>query len=80
MTNKKSPPPVPGELATVELPVRVVFEWSDKIVADYDAETGYTEYKSGFIMKPLDGQTFVYKGEDRLTEAYAYFERREEEG
>jgi hypothetical protein len=48
-----------------------VFEWSDEIVADYDAETGYTEYTSGYVMRVLPNQNFVYKGEDSIFIAQA---------
>jgi len=42
----------------------VVFEWSDKIVADYDSETDtILEYTSGYVMKVLPEQSFVYKDE-----------------
>jgi hypothetical protein len=48
----------------VNLPVQVVFEWSDKIVADYDSETDtILEYTSGYVMKVLPEQSFVYKDE-----------------
>lgn len=53
-----------GDLRIVNLPVKVVFEWSDKIVDDYDSETDtILEYKSGYIMKVLPDQKFVFKGE-----------------
>jgi len=60
-----------GDIRVVNLPVRVVFEWSDEIVADYDEETGYTEYTSGYVMKVLPDQKFVYKGEDSIFIAQA---------
>jgi len=53
-----------GDLRIVNLPVQVVFEWSDKIVADYDSETDtILEYTSGYVMKVLPEQSFVYKDE-----------------
>lgn len=56
-------PPRHNELRIVSLPVKVLFEWSDTIVVDYDPETGESEYTSGYIMKVLPGQTFVYHNE-----------------
>lgn len=66
---KKQDPPVhDGDIRIVTLPVQCLFEWSDKIVIDYDEETGHTEYRSGFVMKVLPNQSFVYKeeGEDSV--------------
>jgi hypothetical protein len=60
-----------GDIRVVTLPVQCVFEWSDEIVADYDAETGYTEYTSGYVMRVLPNQNFVYKGEDSIFIAQA---------
>jgi hypothetical protein len=60
-----------GDIRIVTLPVRCVFEWSDEIVADYDEETGHTEYTSGYVMKVLPNQNFVYKGEDSTFIAHA---------
>ncbi len=54
-----------GDLRIVNLPVKVFFEWSDKIVADYDSETDTVlEYTSGYVMKVLPKQSFVYKDEE----------------
>lgn len=53
-----------GDIRIVNLPVKVVFEWSDKIVADYDSETDTVlEYTSGYVMEVLPNQQFVYKDE-----------------
>lgn len=53
-----------GDIRIVNLPVQVVFEWSDKIVADYDSETDTVlEYTSGYVMEVLPNQQFVYKDE-----------------
>ena len=56
-----------GDVRVVNLPVQVVFTWSDEIVADYDSETdeilGYT---SGYVMEVIPGQRFVYKGEETV--------------
>lgn len=60
---RTEPPIMNGDLRVVTLPVKVVFEWSDKIVADYDSETGHTEYTSGYVMQVLPNQTFVYNNE-----------------
>lgn len=67
-------PPLAGELAVVNLPVNVVFEWSDKLIddCDYDEEGNVIEssitYKSGFIMNILP-QRVIYNGESRITVA-----------
>jgi hypothetical protein len=54
-----------GDLRVVSLPVEVVFQWSDKIVADFDSETNTVlEYTSGYIMKVLPNQEFLFRGED----------------
>jgi hypothetical protein len=54
-----------GDLRIVNMPVNVIFEWSDKIVADYDSETDtILEYTSGYVMKVLPEQSFVYKNEE----------------
>ena len=52
-----------GDIRIVNLPVQVPFEWSDKIVADYDSETDTVlEYTSGYVMKVMPNQQFVNKG------------------
>ena len=54
-----------GDLRIANLPVKVIFEWSNKIVADYDSETNTVlEHTSGYVMKVLPDQSFVYKGEE----------------
>jgi len=51
-----------GDIAIVSLPVKVLFEWSNEIIDDYDDETNtITEYKSGYIMKVFPNQKFIYK-------------------
>ena len=65
-----------GDIRIVNLPVQVVFEWSDKIVADYDSETDTVlEYTSGYVMKVLSNQQFVYKDEPTTFIAQALIER-----
>jgi hypothetical protein len=65
-----------GDIRIVNLPVRVLFEWSDKIVADYDSETDTVlEYTSGYVMKVIPNQQFVYKGEKTIFIARAFIER-----
>lgn len=65
-----------GDIRIVNLPVQVVFEWSDKIVADYDSETDTVlEYMSGYVMKVLPNQQFVYKGEPTTFIAQVLIER-----
>lgn len=64
-----------GDLRIVNLPVKVIFEWSDKIVADYDSETNTVlEYTSGYIMKVLPNQSFVYKNEESVFLAHTLLE------
>jgi hypothetical protein len=58
---KEPSEPVVGEIATVNLPVDVLFEWSDKIVAEVDENNEPVEYRSGYIMKVILPQTFVYE-------------------
>lgn len=73
-TEERKPigPPISGELAVVNLPVNVVFEFSDKLIddCDYDEDGNVIEasitYKSGFIMNILP-QRLIYNGEARIT-------------
>jgi len=53
-----------GEIRVVNLPVHCLFEWSDEIVKEFDKETGKIEYASGFVMKVLNNQDFVYCGQE----------------
>lgn len=50
-----------GTLAIVNLPVEVVFMWSDKIVSYYDEDTEVYEYTSGYVMHVVGSPKFVYK-------------------
>jgi hypothetical protein len=53
-----------GDLREVNLNVKVLFEWSDNIITDYNSETGeILEYTSGYIMKIIPNQEFFYNGE-----------------
>lgn len=72
---KELPPPVEGEMAIVELPVNVIFEWSDKIVADVDENNEPIEFTSGWLMKVVTPQTFVYYNEKRITIAMTMKEK-----
>ena len=67
-------PPVEGEIAIVELPVKVIFEWSDKIVADVDEFDNPVEFKSGYIMRIIGNQSFVYNNEKRQALGFAFKE------
>lgn len=61
-----------GDIRIVNIPVKVLFEYSDKIVADFDSETNTVlEYKSGYLMKVFNDQTIVYKGEESVFLAHA---------
>lgn len=76
MPTIKNPPPSNGDIRQVNLPVKVVFEWSDKIIADYDIETDTVlEYKSGFVMKVLTEQSFEYKNQETMFLANALIEK-----
>lgn len=67
-----SGPPLPGEMSIVTIPIQVIFEWSDKIIADADYDENGSiiessiEYKSGWIMIPLPNQRIVYTDQDRV--------------
>lgn len=61
-----------GDIRIVNLPVKVMFSWSDKIIADYDSETDTVlEYTSGYVMTILPNQQFVHKGEETIFMAQA---------
>ncbi len=66
--------PITGEIAIVNLPVKVLFEWSDKIVEDVDEENNPVSYKSGYLMRVIPDQTFVYENEKRITCYYGNIE------
>lgn len=74
-------PPVQNELAVVNLPVSVVFEWSDKIIedADYTIDGQIIEssiiYKSGWVMQVLPGQRVVYQDHERTTIGFSFKEK-----
>lgn len=70
----KQSDPIAGEIATVNIPVDVLFEWSDKIVADVDEHNNPVEYRSGYIMRVLTPQTFVFDGQERITKSFAAIE------
>lgn len=54
-------PPIDGDVRIVVMPIKVLFRWSDKIVADVDSETGeILEYSSGYMMDVLPNQKFHY--------------------
>lgn len=55
--------PSHGDLCVATIPVKVIFEFSDKIVADVDEYNNPVEYKSGYIMRVLPDQSFVYQDE-----------------
>lgn len=64
-----------GDIRVVNLPVKVVFDWSDEIIAEYDYETDtVVKYKSGWVMKVLSDQGFVYKDEPTTYLAQATIE------
>lgn len=65
--------PVHGDMGIINVPVKVIFEWSDKIIADYDSETDTVlEYKEGYIMKVINNQEYVYENQDIIPIGHAY--------
>lgn len=61
-----------GDIRIVNLPVQVIFEWSDRIISEYDSETdAVLEYTSGYVMEVLSNQYFTYKGEETVFVAQA---------
>jgi len=48
-----------GDVRLVDLTVKVLIQWSDKIIKDMD-EDGNVEYTSGWVMEVLPHQKFVY--------------------
>lgn len=74
--SKPSGDPVTGEIAIVNIPVKVAFVWSDKIVEDVDECGNPVSFRSGYIMEVLPGQSCVFENQPRKTEAYGYFEKR----
>lgn len=55
-----------GDIRLVNLPVKVVCQWSDKIVDDVDDEGNILSYKSGIIMKPLYYEDHVYSNQETI--------------
>ncbi len=56
--------PIAGDIAVVTIPVKVIFEWSDKIIKDHDyPKSDWVEYTSGLVMRVLP-QTVVYNNEN----------------
>ena len=67
--------PVNGDVRVVNLPVEVLFEFSDKIIDEYDYETKkIISYKSGFIMHVLDNQKFIYNNDHTVLVGNVKFE------
>lgn len=76
LSERKEIPVKNNDLRIVNLSVKVIFEWSDKIVADYDSETDTVlEYISGYIMKVLPEQSFVYNNEKSIFVASVFKEQ-----
>jgi len=50
-----------GDVRCITLPVKARFTWADKIIVDYDTETGKVlEYRSGWVMDILPEQLVYY--------------------
>ena len=71
LPQRKETDPTVGDVRIVELPVKVLFEWSDKIVVDVDENNIPVEFTSGLVMRLLPEQGFVYKGEKTIHLAQA---------
>lgn len=73
---KKEMPVGDGDLRIVNLPVKCIFQWSDKIIADYDSETDtILEYKSGYIMQVIHDQEFIFNDEKTIFISGAFFKK-----
>jgi len=75
-------PPIPNEMSIVNIPVNVVMEWSDRIIADadYDGDGNIIDssikYKSGFVMVVLPNQRIVYQNEPRVILGQVFLEKK----
>jgi hypothetical protein len=56
--------PAIGDVSIVNLDVKVLFEWSDNIVTDQDEDGNPLETISGYVMKVLPDQGFIYSGQE----------------
>lgn len=61
--NGKHKEPREGEVAEITIPVKVIFNWSNKIVEQVDEHDNPTEYSSGWMMSVMPQQGSVYKGQ-----------------
>jgi hypothetical protein len=52
-----------NEVRIVNMPVKFLFQASDKIIDEVDLETGNVRYKSGFYMIPIMEDDYVYDGQ-----------------
>jgi len=48
------------EVYLVNVPVKVITEWSDEIVDDIDEEGNVVSYRSGWLLKVLPNQVVVH--------------------
>lgn len=55
--------PVVNDIGIVTLPVKVLFEWSDKIVVDVDEYDNPVEHRSGYVMQVMPNQYAVFNGQ-----------------
>jgi hypothetical protein len=72
---QKQGEPVAGEVAIVNLPVKVVFVWRDDIVEDVDEHNNPVSYRSGYAMEYVDSPNYVYTGQPRTTMWYTNLEK-----
>jgi hypothetical protein len=71
-------PILSGDIREVNLVVKVIFEWSNKIIDEYDDATDTViSYKSGFIMKVLPNQEFKYRHENTRFIGAAYSNKKD---
>lgn len=64
--NNKELQVLQGDVRIVNLPVRVLFRWSDEIVDDVDDQGKPVSFKSGWVMDVIGNESFVYKGHDTI--------------
>jgi len=72
---KKVGPPIHNEIAIVNIPVKVLFKFSDNIVVDVDDHDEPVEFTSGYIMHVLPNQKFVFNNHERQTVCFTFDEK-----
>lgn len=62
-----------NDIRETQLWVKSLYQWSDKI-PQYDDQGEIESYKSGWVMKVLPNQEFVYNGEENFFVASTFEE------